>query len=316
MPLLRDNPDDFLALVTATAEDISYPPGWVEKDYWITEILRSLSEPFDDFLVVFKGGTSLSKAWRLIQRMSQDVDILLVPRENVGSNRRDKGLKSITARASNAVQMEPSPITSSTGIHRATNLKYSPAFQDQVVPPEVLLEIGVRGGPDPNERMQIRSFIAEYALTRAGAAEDEFDEFRSVEIRCLGPERTLVEKLSALHQLATKNAEGEGLKIGTSARHYYDIAMLLGNADVLNRIQNGAVGRIATDVDARSAAAGWAFAERPPSGYGESPAFSDAFLARDEVNDAYSAALELVIGGPRPALADVADKVRSLAGLL
>ncbi len=105
MPLLRDNHDDFLALVAATAENTSYPPGWIEKDYWITEILRSLSEPLGDFLVVFKGGTSLSKAWHLIQRMSQDVDILLVPPAGAGSNAKDKGLKAITKRAADAVNM-------------------------------------------------------------------------------------------------------------------------------------------------------------------------------------------------------------------
>jgi hypothetical protein len=316
VPLLRDNHDDFLALVAATARDISYPEGWVEKDYWITEILRSLSEPFADFLVVFKGGTNLSKAWRLIQRMSQDVDILLVPPQGAGSNARDTGLKAITQRAVDAVKMEPALVTSSTGIHRATNLKYSPAFLDPVVPPGVLLEMGVRGGPDPNERMHVQSFIAEYALAKGGATIDEFDELRTVEISCLRPERTLVEKLSALHQLATKCVGGEQIKIGTSMRHYYDIAMLLGNNEILDRIQQGSVAAIATDVDARSAAAGWAYTARPPGGYADSPAFSRAFLSREDASKAYSAALELVIGGPRPTLDAVIERVRTVAGLL
>lgn len=316
MPLLRDNHDDFLALVAATAQDISYPPGWIEKDYWITEILRSLSEPLGDFLVVFKGGTSLSKAWRLIQRMSQDVDILLVPPVDAGSNAKDKGLKAITKRAADAVSMESALFTSSTGVHRATHLKYSSAFLDPVVPPEVLLEIGVRGGPDPNERMQVQSFLAEYALTKGGASVDEFDEFTAVEINCLRPERTLVEKLSALHHLATKNGQGDEIKIGTSMRHYYDIAMLLGNNEVLDRIRNGAVSAIAADVDARSAAAGWPYTARPSGGYAESPAFLGAFLSREDVNTAYGAALSLVIGGPRPTLDAVVEEVRSLAGFL
>lgn len=316
MPLLRENHDDFLALVAATADDISYPPGWIEKDYWITEILRSLSEPLGDFLVVFKGGTSLSKAWHSIQRMSQDVDILLVPPADASSNAKDRALKAITKRAAEAVSMEPALVTSGTGVHRATNLKYPPAFLDPVVPPEVLLEIGVRGGPDPNERMQVQSFLAEYAVTKGGASADEFDEFRPVEIHCLAPERTLVEKLSALHNLATKSADGQEIKIGTSMRHYYDIAMLLENNEVLDRIQNGAVGTIAADVDARSAAAGWSYTPRPGGGYAESPAFSSAFLSREDVNNAYGAALDLVIGGPRPSLAAVVEEVQSVAGLL
>ena len=316
MARLRESHDDFLALVDATADDMSYPPGWIEKDYWITEILRSLSEQLGDFLVVFKGGTSLSKAWRLIQRMSQDVDILLVPPVGASSNAKDKGLRAITKRAADDVTMEPALVTSSNGVHRATNLEYTPVFLDPVVPPEVLLEIGVRGGPDPNERMQVQSFLAEYALMKAGASVDEFDEFRSVEIHCLAPERTLVEKLSALHNLATKSCDGQEIKIGTSMRHYYDIAMLLESNEVLDRLRNGAVDSIATDVDARSAAAGWSYTPRPQGGYAESPAFASVFLSREDVNKAYGAAVDLVIGGPRPTLAAVVEEVRSLARLL
>jgi len=51
----------------------------IEKDWWITLTLKALFEAdFRDYLV-FKGGTSLSKCWKLIQRFSEDVDIVLDP---------------------------------------------------------------------------------------------------------------------------------------------------------------------------------------------------------------------------------------------
>ncbi len=174
----------------------------------------------------------------------------------------------------------------------------------------------MRGGPDPNQRMQLQSFLTEYALTKGGASVDEFDEFKAVEISCLRPERTLVEKLSALHDLATRGVAGGEIKIGTSMRHYYDIAMLLRNNELLDRIRNGAVGAMATDVDGRSAAAGWAYTARPSGGYAESPAFSSSFLSREDVNKAYNTALDLVIGGPRPTLDVVVEEVRAVAHLL
>lgn len=316
MALLRDSPDDFLALINATATDISYPTAWVEKDYWITEIIRSLAVPLDNYTLILKGGTSLSKAWKLIQRMSQDVDILLVPPEDSGSAARDSALKAIVQKTGDGIGVKPRRVTSSTGIHRATAIDYPPMFGDPTVPPEVLLEMGVRGGPDPNERKTIRSFVADYAVSKAGARPNDFDELARIEIPCLRPERTLVEKLSALNQLATKITEGEEARIGTSMRHYYDIAMLLDASEVRKALQGGVVAKIAADVEIRSRKAGWPCTPRPDGGFAESPAFTDDFLSRRDVRAAYALVLELVVGGPRPDLDNVRADVRAVADLL
>src|SRR5689334_23546036 len=53
-------------------------PGLVRKDYWVTRVLRALAlDEAHRGLLLFKGGTSLSKGWRLINRFSEDVDLLL-----------------------------------------------------------------------------------------------------------------------------------------------------------------------------------------------------------------------------------------------
>jgi hypothetical protein len=63
------------------------PPEFVEKDFWVTELLRAVVSEADGAgaVAVFKGGTSLSKGYRLIERFSEDVGILLVPRQDSGS---------------------------------------------------------------------------------------------------------------------------------------------------------------------------------------------------------------------------------------
>lgn len=316
MGLLRNNTDDFLALITAAADDISYPPAWIEKDYWITEVLRSLAEPIEGFDVVFKGGTSLSKAWGLIQRMSQDIDILIVPNDNLSAGARDRALRRLTARVGSAIGIEPRLKASGTGVHRASTILYRPAFGDPAVPPEVLLEMGIRGGPDPNEIRVVRSFIAEYATNKAGTNSAEFTDLADLELRCLKPERTLTEKLEAVHSLAACVAEGKAVPIGTSMRHYYDIAMLLGNQGVREALQNRAIVEIANDVEYRSVKAGWACAPRPEDGFAASPAFSDLFLLRADVRNAYSQVLHLVVGGPRPTLDDVLATISASRELL
>lgn len=77
--LLREDPDAFDALRDRTSERLKVDPGAIEKDYWVTEVLRSAVAPFvgvDD--LVFKGGTSLSKAYGIIERFSEDIVVLVV----------------------------------------------------------------------------------------------------------------------------------------------------------------------------------------------------------------------------------------------
>lgn len=72
---LHDDPD-FDALLAAAAAQVNAPLSVVIKDYWLTEALAVLSRA-TDFRVIFKGGTSLSKGWHLIDRFSEDIDLLV-----------------------------------------------------------------------------------------------------------------------------------------------------------------------------------------------------------------------------------------------
>jgi predicted nucleotidyltransferase component of viral defense system len=70
-------------------------PAIVEKDYYVTETLRILADTAPD-KSIFKGGTSLAKGWRLIERFSEDVDIFLDPlvfKPPLGKNAIDRELK-------------------------------------------------------------------------------------------------------------------------------------------------------------------------------------------------------------------------------
>jgi predicted nucleotidyltransferase component of viral defense system len=78
---LRNSPAEFEALRDSASERLGLNRGAVEKDYWATEVLRSACA-MDVGVegIVFKGGTSLSKAFGLIERFSEDVDLLVVTR--------------------------------------------------------------------------------------------------------------------------------------------------------------------------------------------------------------------------------------------
>jgi predicted nucleotidyltransferase component of viral defense system len=84
---------DFPELLSTVARQLGINPAIVEKDYYVTEALRIIARDFGE-LVLFKGGTSLSKGWKLIERFSEDIDLYV--REDCSSGRAtERRLKAI-----------------------------------------------------------------------------------------------------------------------------------------------------------------------------------------------------------------------------
>ena len=79
---------EFGPTLDAAAERLGISPTAVEKDYWVSEVLRALGRDFvGDF--IFKGGTSFSKGFRIVERFSEDIDVLVLPGER-GRGATDK----------------------------------------------------------------------------------------------------------------------------------------------------------------------------------------------------------------------------------
>ncbi|MCY4120464.1 MAG: nucleotidyl transferase AbiEii/AbiGii toxin family protein, partial [Acidobacteria bacterium] len=77
---LFEHPEFEQAVLLATEyfRDRGLRPAIIEKDYYVTEVLRVIATDHGE-QTIFKGGTSLSKGWDLIERFSEDVDIFLDP---------------------------------------------------------------------------------------------------------------------------------------------------------------------------------------------------------------------------------------------
>jgi predicted nucleotidyltransferase component of viral defense system len=125
---LRDHPDDLYALVSAASDAMRIPVEFVEKDFWVTELLRTVvsEAAAGGAVAVFKGGTSLSKAYRIVERFSEDVDILLVPPAGLGTEARHRVLKRIcrAAAAHFGLVGDGDVIQSETGIKRNVRFDY------------------------------------------------------------------------------------------------------------------------------------------------------------------------------------------------
>jgi predicted nucleotidyltransferase component of viral defense system len=75
---LFEHPDFGQAIIRATEHFPGLRSAFIEKDYYVTESLRIISQVAGEN-VIFKGGTSLSKGWNIIQRFSEDIDVFLDP---------------------------------------------------------------------------------------------------------------------------------------------------------------------------------------------------------------------------------------------
>ncbi|MGH9032400.1 MAG: nucleotidyl transferase AbiEii/AbiGii toxin family protein, partial [Acidimicrobiia bacterium] len=228
----RDS-DEFGPTLDVVAERLDISATAVEKDYWVSEVLRVLVANFPhDF--IFKGGTSLSKGYRIVERFSEDIDVLVLPGDR-GRGAVDKLMKAMGDTAAAGVEGQATGVGGAeSGRHRSFAVSY-PATRERtaLIATSVLLEMGVRGGAHPHERVAIGSLLGD-ALGTAGTDLGEHDDLAPFEIPVLHPARTLLEKLVHIHELALRLTAGADLRPEPrSGRHFYDVHELLGDAHVL-----------------------------------------------------------------------------------
>jgi hypothetical protein len=127
---LREDPDAIATAAARIEEATDLPAAHVEKDFWVTEVLRGVAQQTAETGVsaIFKGGTSLSKAHGLIKRFSEDVDIIVVvPGKSPGSD--DKCLKGfvVAAEATTGLASVVDPATATKGKKRTAIFGYPTA---------------------------------------------------------------------------------------------------------------------------------------------------------------------------------------------
>jgi len=302
---LRSDPDALAALVARTAEATGVVEAYVEKDFWATEVLRVASRAREAPLTdggsiqvefLFKGGTSLSRVYRLVDRFSEDIDLLAVFPDGVAKNARHTILKQVDAEVSTHLGIAGEVNSSETGVKRYTTYRYPTEHSSGLLKEGVLLELGSRGGTQPAAHHPYRSMVAEYAIGVLGDSEDAWEEFAPFDVLTLAPERTLLEKLAGLHAMAVSK---DLARLRLAGRHLYDVHQLLG--DEATRQAIVALGRdgiaaLAADIDEHSRAAGFTSAPRPDGGYADSPAFSVDGEVATAITEGYRAVTGLIYG--------------------
>ncbi len=221
----------------------------IEKDFWVTLALRELFaiEGLAEHLT-FKGGTSLSKAWHLIDRFSEDVDLTLArelldlgsagdPETATSNSERRRRVERVIAasetyvagplsRALDARLRSIIPSDEEWSLRQdaeetQTLLFHYPRRRARTEPaylaPAVRLEFGARSDPWPVERRIIRPLVADESPSL-------FDR-PDVDVRALSPVRTFWEKAMLLHEETFRPADRPQRR--RLSRHYYDLARLI-----------------------------------------------------------------------------------------
>ncbi len=220
-------------LFSESAAKLGTVPAIVEKDFWVTWVLKQLFTNVDlSKQLMFKGGTSLSKVYGLVERFSEDIDLILDwqnlldedPLAERSNTRQVKLNKAINRQAeqyikTTLVDLIGQATTSCCSCSvdgsdpHVINIQYPSAFPDHYLRPELRLEIGPLAAWLPYEEHEISCYAAD-------AFPDLFKQSHC-SVRVIAAERTFWEKATILHQEAHRPTD-KPLPPRYS-RHYYDL---------------------------------------------------------------------------------------------
>ncbi len=220
------------------------PPAVIEKDFWVSWLLQVLMElPATQGRLTFKGGTSLSKAYGLIDRFSEDIDLVLDRALLLPNEATDPAALSNTKRKAYLDRLSESCSTWTTGTllpalqarvaellptdtwtlspqvkGKETNLlfDYPGSLKGELgaLLPHVLVELVPRADDEPNAPRPITPLLYEALPEALGSA--------TFQVPTLAPQRTLLEKALLLHETVASLNRGSERK----SRHFYDLLKL------------------------------------------------------------------------------------------
>jgi len=240
---LHEALSDFIDLIRLTAQDLKIREVYVEKDYWVIFVLKRLSQHAEREHVVFKGGTSLSKAYKLVHRFSEDVDLAVIKGQATKAS-IERLIKSVAKdiTAAPLVEVTDPQVTSKKGQSRRTLHRYPRHLAEEdfgQVRKEILLEMNCFGEPHPNAKIKIASYIAEF-LEKIDRPKDIFEfGLEPFEVLVLDKRTTFVEKVLSLAYASFADGNAPMKEVRERVRHFYDLTLILGDPAINNFLGNG-----------------------------------------------------------------------------
>jgi len=229
------------AIFNAVATDKGMTPFAVEKDWWVSRTLEIIFQMDIAQHLVFKGGTSLSKAWKLINRFSEDIDLAIdkeffegykgdISRTQINKLRKEAGVyttgtffeelqAALRKKGFDDLQFKVIDTGESDQDPRIIEIYYQNVITQPTdyVLPRVQIEISCRSLREPFTVQNFGSLVDEHY------AERDFAKLL-FEVPTVNPERTFLEKLFLLHEEFHRPVEK--MRVDRLSRHLYDIYQL------------------------------------------------------------------------------------------
>lgn len=310
---LHEDPKVFSELIAATAERMGLPQVYIEKDYWITKALWHLSSSPQIDNVVFKGGTSLSKAYRLIERFSEDIDLAIFSRDLSGGKIKGILKAAETATATDLIYLKSDPRESKGSLFRKTVYQY-PRLIDEgefgQASSELLIEVNAFTHPEPFNRISLQSFIAE---TLSELEREDLIESYSLEgfgVNVLSIERTLVEKVLGV----IKDSYGADplAQLANRIRHLYDICLIMREENIQSFVQTEEFATLCRNClsDEKTGI----FVDNPhlQAPLAEAPLFSEFSGWRNALQATYGGVFSDLVYGELPGMDEIEEAIRAL----
>lgn len=216
---LHNEKELFEDIIYNTSEYLNLPIAIIEKDYYVTSILKEISKLQPD--IVFKGGTSLSKCYKIIDRFSEDIDLNILGDTKPGESKRKKLKEHIISviKYFDFVLTEPETIRSRRDFNRYV-IDYPTQFNTDFLNHHLIVETAVFFRAYPTKKMYADSFIYNYLFNNNHADIINLYDLAPFELNVQTAERTFVDKIFALGDYYLSRT------INGHSRHIYDLHKL------------------------------------------------------------------------------------------
>ncbi len=233
--------ENFLQAVKLTADRMGIANIYVEKDYWVTYALHTIFKNEIGKDTVFKGGTALSKCYNMIDRFSEDIDLVVLRREGESNNTLTTKIRTISEVVTNVLPEIVIPeLTQKMGMNRKTAHSYDKIFRGNYgqVRDVIVVEATWLGYFEPYSIRTVASFVGQMMLDNKQVAIAEEYCLLPFELMVLDPTRTLCEKIMSLVRFSYSEAPLINLK--NKIRHTYDLHQLLQQQEFLQFFNSAA----------------------------------------------------------------------------
>ena len=304
----------FKELINLTAVGLKINRSFIEKDYWITLVLCRLAKSKYVDEAVFKGGTSLSKGYNLIERFSEDVDIAIINDNHKTGNPIRSIIRNIEKEiTTDLTELQMDGVTSKGSRFRKSVFEYA-AIEKTNKHNKLIVEVNSFANPFPFQRLTIKSMVFDFLTQTKNEKYIEQYDLQPIEINVLNKEQTLMEKLVALIRISFEENAIES--IAGKIRHFYDLYFLLNDAECAAFISTKKFKQqfaeiLQHDKEMFDEPIGW-----KDKSVAESPLINNFEKIWLQLNDTYKTELSALAYSPIPDETKVAEHFKKLLKLI